>query len=212
MRRYFSIVLILLVVYSCKTSNEAIPTKKVVTQAELNEFLGGEDVIFTRGYLQTHPNMPMTAYSPVQTTIGKQFVEDWRSLHKINVEAVNNNKYIDRQLTACFMLDEILLKQETTPEVQEAISYYTKQLMVNKNLEYTIVSRSLEKLKGYWPAQQISQAAKQQLELAQLEKSAFDTYLKSTSDGSSSKVDHEKVNGRIEANRVGSESLSKLLN
>lgn len=63
------------------------------------------------------------------------------------------------EVAAVMMLKLVLLQQDVTPEVQEAMSRYTTVLIDRRNPEAHVIADALERLQGYWTSEQIAEAA-----------------------------------------------------
>ncbi|MCC5946370.1 MAG: hypothetical protein JJT94_15670 [Bernardetiaceae bacterium] len=90
----------------------------------------------------------------------KNFDGDWRKASAIVRQ--NNEDWAD--MPAAFMtaqeqngamLKDWLLKEESTPEVQEAMAYHLQALVDFGNHDYRLIARTLNALKGHWTSEEI---------------------------------------------------------
>lgn len=71
----------------------------------------------------------------------------------------SHEKYAYEQIIAHEILKYKLIKEEQTPEVVEAISFYTELLLKNEHQDASVMKTSIERLHGVWSEEKIKHAS-----------------------------------------------------
>lgn len=92
-------------------------------------------------------------------------INEWQQGHNITKSFLSSKVqtpyiYELEQLTAYWMLREVLAQQPIGKEVQEATGFYTDLLLLNENPDVLMASEVLPRLEGFWNKDQLRKSAR----------------------------------------------------